>query len=228
MPFESLKFPKLIFETVSDYSGKIEVFQAGKTRSLAVDRYVQSINWDSPFVEKRVWGVLASLIQEKRPEAKSALILGLGGGTLCHLISKAMPKVQMVAIEIDKVMIDVAKEYFDLDSIPNLKIIRDDAFRVIAESEKYDIHKDSFDVVVMDIYSGGEYPELASSGTFFSGLKRLVRPGGLLVFNRIYFGSHQHEVDEFCNLLREVFGDVHKKTVPGRTNSDNVLIYVEV
>ena len=228
MVFEALQFPRRIHQTFSDYNERIEVFQAGKTRMLSVNDSVQSTNWDSPFVKNRVWGRLVSLVKERRPEARSALMLGLGGGTTCHLFSREMPKLQMVAVEIDKVMIDVAKDFFDLGSVSNLKVICADAFRVISEPEKFDLHKDSFDVLVVDFYCGDKYPELATSGSFFAGVKWLVRPGGLIMFNRIYFGHYQREADEFYDLIKNAYENVGKVTVPGRTNSDNVLIYAEV
>ncbi len=228
MVFENLQFPKRIYHTTSDYNERIEVFQAGKTRSLAVNNNVQSTNWDSPFAKKRVWGKMVDFVKEQCPEATSVLILGLGGGTECHLFSKEMPKLQMVVVEIDKVMIDVAKEFFDLDTIPNLKVICADAFRIISEPDKFDLHPSSFDVVIVDFYCGDKYPELATSGSFLVGIKRFVRPGGLIVFNRVYYGHHQRDVDEFYDLIKEAYGNVGNVAIPGRTNSDNILIYAEV
>ncbi len=228
MVFENLRFPKRIFHATSNYNERIEVFQIGKTRLLSVNNTAQSTNWDSPFVKKRIWGRLVDFVKEKRPNAKSILILGLGGGTICHLFSKEMPNTQMVVVEIDKVIIDIAKKFFDLDSVPNLKVICADAFRVISEPEKFNLHPNSFDVVVVDIYSGDKYPDLATTGSFFAGIKWFAKSSGLLIFNRVYFGHHQQQVDEFYDLIKNVYANVGKVMIPGRTNSDNLLIYAEV
>lgn len=227
MVFENLRLPKCIYQTTSNYNERIEVFQAGKTRSLCVNNTVQSTNWDSPSARGRVWGRLVSLVKEKCPEAKSVLLLGLGGGTVAHLFSKEMPGIEIVAAEIDAEIIDVAKKFFDLDTVPNLKVINADAFLVIAEPEKFNLPEKSFDVLIVDFYCGEEYPSLASSGSFLAGIKKLVKQGGLVIFNRVYFGYHQKQVDEFYDLIKMVYTNVDKVLIPGRTNSDNVLIYAQ-
>lgn len=227
MPFENLKFPKLLYKTTSDYNERIEVFQVGQTKRLSVNNVVQSISSNSPSVGNRIWGQMVELVAEQRPEARSILMFGLGGGTMAHLFAKKMPGINITAVEIDKVMVDVAQKFFDIDSIPNFKVITADALRVISEPENFDLDKDTFDVVITDIYCGDEYPDLGKHGTFFNGIKWFLRPGGLAVFNRIYMESHQHEVDIFVDVLNEVFTNVATSTVAGRSNSDNILIYGE-
>jgi spermidine synthase len=228
MVHSDIKSPELIHQTTSDYNERIEVFQTEKTRSLSVNGTVQSINWDAPSCKKRVWGQLVELVKKERSEAKYILLFGLGGGTMVHLFSRELPNVRVVAVEIDKVMIDVAKQFFDIDSLSNLSVINADALRVVSEPEKFDLHKDTFDVVIIDIYCGDQYPDLGRSRTFFSGIKWFLRIGGLAIFNRIYIQDHQNEADAFCDLVKEVYANVGTKSVAGRTNSDNRLIYGEV
>lgn len=226
--WDNIKLPKTIYQTSSQYSGNIEVWQVGQTTKLVAEGTVQSVNWDSPTAGKMVFGQVVELIKENEPNAKRVLILGLAGGAMQHLLTKAIPGIEIVSVEIDKVMVEVAKNYFHLDEIPNHKIIIDDACRVIVEPEEHGLTPQYFDVAVVDIYCGDKFPDLGRSGNFFASLKRMVCPGGLVIFNRIYLEDHQYEVDMFTEDLGEFFHDIDTRTIAGKTNSDNILIFGRV
>jgi len=112
-----------------------------------------------------------------------------------------------------------------LDDIPNHRIINDDAYRVVVEPDKFGLDAYSFDAVVADAFIGDKVSDLASSGNFLAALKRLVKPVGLVVFNRVYLHRHQDDVDNFVELLEEFFRNIESRTVAGHTNSDNLIIY---
>ncbi len=226
--FAGLKMPKVIYEADSQYNGKIQVVKQGEVLKLRVKEFNQSISHSSVNAKKMVWGQLVDLLKEQAPDFTSALILGLGGGTMQHYIAQAFPNVHMTSVEIDPVMIDVARKYFDLDTIPNHRVINEDACRVVIELAEFDLQKDSFDVAIVDIFIGDVFPDLGSSGNFLAALKSLVRPGGLVVFNRIYLQRYQDDVNNFIDLLENFFQNVDKKVVAGYTNSDNALIYGRV
>jgi spermidine synthase len=226
--FNGLQLPKRIFVDSSKYNEKIEVFQVGNNYRLSVNNIVQSINVDNPTVHKRVWGKLVKLVSDKEPNAQNILLLGLAGATMPHLFAQEMPNTKITAIEIDKKMIDVAKEFFDLDKIKNLNVINADAMLALSEPEEFDLKRNSFDVIIVDIYCGGDYPDLGKTGTFFEGLKRHAKPGALIVFNRIYITAYQNDVDTFIKSIEGIFSDVNTCTVAGRTNSDNMLISARV
>lgn len=226
--FEGLQLPKRIYKDSSGYNKKIEVFQMGDRRRLSVNSVVQSISINTPSVHKRVWGKLASLVAKEDPHAQNILLLGLGGGTIPSLLSEKLPEAHITAIEIDKKMIAVAKNFFGIERLKNLRVINADAMYVLSESKEFNLERNSFDVLIVDIYCGGEYPDLGKTGNFFEGLKRLVMPGGLVVFNRIYTTAHQSDVDTFIDLIENTFSNVKAFTVAGRTNSDNMLISARV
>jgi len=226
--FEGIKLPKTIYEVDSKYNGKISVIEVGQTRKLSVDGVVQSVNWDSPNASRQVWGRLVDNLHEQMPGLRSVLVLGLGGGSMHHLMSKKFPGIHITSVEIDKVMVDVAKKYFSLDDIPNHRIIVDDALKVIAVPEEFGISHNSFQAVIVDIFCGQKYPDLGASGNFFAGVKNLVIPGGLVVFNRIYLQHHQEEVDHFIDSLEGFFSSIKSVIIAGRTNSDNVIVFCRV
>jgi len=226
--FDGLNLPKTIYEVNSEFNGKIGVIEVGSTRKLSVGGVVQSVNWDSPNAGRQVWGRLVENLHEQTPNLKKVMVLGLGGGSVQHLLAKKFPEIHITSVEIDKTMVEVAKKYFKLEEIPNHRVIVSDALKVIAVPEEYGIPLNSFQAVIVDIFCGQKYPDLGSSGNFFAGVKNLVVPGGLVVFNRIYLERHQEEVNHFIESLEAFFTDIKSVIIAGRTNSDNVIIFCRV
>ena len=67
-------------------------------------------------------------------------------------------------------------------------------------------------------------PILVHLEHFLQVLKKIVKPGGLVLINRIYWDHHQYEVNLFIDNLEDHFTDVESIIVAGKTNSDYVLI----
>lgn len=226
--FDGLKMPKIIYETTSELNGRIRIVDVGSTRKMVVGNTIQSINPDSPACPKLYWGQMSDSIKERFADIQNILILGLGGGTLAHLLSRAYPDVDITSVEYDEVMIQLAKEYFYVDKIPNHKIIHEDALRIVIEPEENDITPSSLDLLIVDVLNGDKYPDLGKTGNFISAVKRLIRPGGHVVFSRIYTEFFQEEVNIFVDSLENYFTEVETEVVAGYTNSDNLLIFGKV
>lgn len=129
--------------------------------------------------------------------AEKVLILGLGCGTLAKILSEKYPKAKITGIEIDPVIVNLGKKYFDLDKIPNLEIITGDAFEFVKKE------KSQFDLVIVDLYLGQEFPKEAESDEFLNKLN------GLIVFNRLYYNSeHRKRADKFLLRVKEFFPEV--------------------
>lgn len=223
--YTALKIPQVIYSTESKYNGKIDVVEVGRTRKIKVNGIDQSLNWNSPVCEKLVWGKAVSLLKREEPELNSVLVLGLGGGTIQQLISRELPSAHVTSVEIDSVMVDIATKYFDLDKIPNHRVIVSDALRVVASPEEFELNKTSFNAAIVDIYIGEDYPDLGKSGNFIDAVRDMIVPGGLVVFNRIYTKHHHDDVDLFIEQVQDFLVDVRTEIVAGYTNSDNILVY---
>lgn len=133
----------------------------------------------------------------------NCLILGLGCGTLAQIISKKYPEAKITGIEIDPVMLSLGKKYFALDKIKNLKIIKEDAFLTIN-----DLRLAIYDLIIVDLYLGQEFPAEAEKEDFLNNFKKLLADKGRVIFNRLYFGSHQAKTDLFLAKLKQVFPQV--------------------
>ncbi len=225
--FSGIKLPQVIYETSSKYNETIKVLKAGEVLKLSVNNFVQSLSKNSKSADRLCWGQAVKILKEQSEgvDVANILILGLGGCTMQHKIRDQFPNAHLVSVEIDPVMVDIAKKYFELDSIDNHNIIVNDALRVVVEPEEHGLKQQSFDIVVVDTVLGDEFPDLVKSGNFLASVKRLIVPGGLILFNRIYLDDYQESVNTFVDYVQNFFDNVQTHVVAGYTNSDNILIY---
>lgn len=222
---QGLMAPKVIYSTDSEINGHIDVIQVGKTRKIKVDDIEQSLNWQAPSAKRLVWGQAVEVLKEEQPDLENILVLGLGGATVQHFIGREFPEAQIVSIDIDPAMLEIAQNYFELDAIKNHRVLIADACRVIVEPENFELEKKSFQAIYVDIFVGSQYPDLGKSGNFVAAVKEMALPGGLVIFNRIYTEHHQDEVNNFVDFVEGFLKDVETRVVAGYTNSDNILIY---
>ncbi len=226
--FTGLQAPKVIFEADSSYNGHVQVVEFGDIRRIVVDNIYQSVSHNAKSTSRLYWGKVVQILKENFVDLENLLLLGLGGGTLVHLISQQFPGVNITSVEIDQLMVDIANDYFSVAEIPNHRVIVGDAMRVVIEPHTFGLEEMMFNALIVDIYVGEKYPDLGKSGNFISAVKRLVRPGGLVIFNRIYSEAHQEDVNIFIDYVTGFFSNVKNLVVAGYTNSDNVLIYATV
>jgi len=144
--------------------------------------------------------------KQKPKKNKECLILGLGAGTLAKQMAQEFGGSRIVGIEKDPQVIRLGRKYFALGEIPNLKIVIDDAFENLKKQ------KTKFDLIIVDLYFGQEFPPEAESNKFFKDILKLIGPDGLVVFNRLYFNQEQRDqADEFVRQVAEFFPWVKTK-----------------
>lgn len=228
--FSGINLPETIYETSSKYNQNIRVLKIGEVLKLSVNNIVQSLSKNSKNATRLYWGEVVNVLKEQTQDnpPKMILILGMGGGTIPHLLRTAFPTAKLVSVEIDPVIVEIARKYFDLDSIPNHQVVIGDAFRFVVDPESYGFSKHQFDAIIVDVVFGDESSDLVSSGNFLGALKALSMPGSLIVFNRIYLKEYQDKVHCFMDLLEGFLPDFQTRIVAGYTNSDNILIYGKV
>ena len=119
-----------------------------------------------------IWKPVVTSIKQ---QVTSVLILGLATGTLANIIAKKYKGVKVTGVEIDPVMIEIGKKYFELDKIPNLKIVNIDA-------NKYKFEK--VDLILVDLYLGDTPPKFIYTEKF---LKKLRKFGTTVVINHLFY-----------------------------------------
>jgi spermidine synthase len=149
----------------------ILVAEDGGRRALIVDGAVQSV---APEDGHRGSGYWAAMIPNVKP--RRALILGLGAGTVAHLLTRRFGPVPIVAVDDDPETVEVARNEFGLN-LENLEIVIDDAFAFVECTSK------QFDLVLVDLYHGARPAGGMVSKPFLDGIRRLLGGRGQAVFN---------------------------------------------
>lgn len=136
---------------------------------------------------------------------RRALLLGLGGGTVAHLLARRCPKVQIVGVEREAMVLAVGREQFGLDDVRGLTIVEADAFEWAREQAE--TGEQRFDLIVMDLFDAGRLAPGALGTTFLRQIASLLEPEGVLSVNLMVTGrtpEQLHRLRRVFNITREL------------------------
>ena len=155
-------------------------------------------------------GVLAGFAIAPKP--KRILILGLGGGVLSNVLHEISPEAEIVSVDIDPVVVKLAKKYFNYKE--NNKVstqIKDGRVyvkRALLKNEK-------FDWVILDAFNGDYIPEHLMTKEFLQEVKELLNPGGIVSANTF---STSKLYDYESVTYQQVFGKLFTYQAPTKGN----------
>ncbi len=124
---------------------RYEVRSAGASVRLYSNGVLHSqYNKNTP-INGAIWDLLLLPGFFLKAKPKRILVLGLGGGSIVHLLSLFFPDSKIVCIELDAEHIHISKEYF---SIPqkNTQVIEGDAYQYLQS------YKTPFDWIIDDVF----------------------------------------------------------------------------
>ncbi len=124
-----------------------------------------------------------------------ALILGLGGGTLAHLLARRFEDVRITGIDDDPEVIAFARRHFALDVLGNMIVLIEDAVGYVAHC------REQFDYVAVDLFRGHEFLRASLSRPFLRNLKRVAGPQGHIAFNLFNDRRSASYVSRICRIL---------------------------
>lgn len=117
------------------------------------------------------------MIMSRRP--RNILIIGGGTCTFATAAHRLFPDLAIHVIEIDKLLIDLAYDFFELPRSPRLRLIVDDAVHYLATTSE------QYDMIIIDAFFGYAVPPpLLRTDTIRHYYRHLVR-GGVVAINII-------------------------------------------
>ena len=134
---------------------------------------------------------------------RTALLLGGGAFTMAEYMARQLPNAQIDVVEIDPGLENISRQYFGYQSLPNVKLIFNDARTYIQHTDR------RYDVVLIDVYNGGEIPYSLLTAEYGNELARIVREDGLVVANLIAGLNNTP-----CRELFAAFDVVYRRTWP--------------
>lgn len=135
-------------------------------------------------------------------DPKRILIIGLGGGTLPSFLHKHYPAAVIDAVDIDPVVVDVARRYFGFRDDALMKGHVGDGRRFVEEVRQ------PYDMIFLDAYGSDSVPEHLATEEFLRAVRRAVKPDGIVVGN-IWGRGHNRLYDTMVRTYQEVFDELY-------------------
>jgi spermidine synthase len=112
------------------------------------------------------------------PPPRSALLLGLGGGSLAKFMYRTLPETRLRIVEIKPEVVEVARSYFGLPAeCSRLSITIGDGARLVGPG------LEKTDVLLVDAYDGRSLAASLSTDAFFQAAGQSLSPSGVLAMN---------------------------------------------
>ncbi len=148
-------------------------------------------------------------------EPHDALIVGLAGGTSARSLLDTWPGRGIDGVEIDPVVLDLARTYFALDD-PRLSAVAEDGRYFLETTDR------RYDLIALDAYRQPYIPFHLATTEFFELVDRHLNEHGVVVVN---VGRSERDfrlVDALSSTLSAVFRSVWLVDVQGY---DNTMVF---
>ena len=201
-------FPITLLRKSSTVSGLLSV------TLLSGKRLLNTPNTDYSFgsLQRILRFGLQKIGFERIQKQKNILVLGLAAGSVVEtLVEEVKFRGQIHGVDIDKDVIEIGRQYFNLDKIKNLHIFLTDAQDYIKTTPI------KYDSVIVDIFQDDQMPAFLFAPAFFSQLKKILNKKGVILFNTIVktkaeaqrnqnfiqFFSDQYHIDRYPKVEEE-------------------------
>ena len=119
-------------------------------------------------------GYWEAMLPEGRPE--SALVLGLGGGTIALLLRDRLGVGKQVCVDESAAMLRLAENEFGVSG-PEIQLVQADAFGYVHTCEQ------RFDFIAVDLYHENRLARGVLALPFLRALAARLQPGGTVAYN---------------------------------------------
>ncbi len=157
--------------------------------------------------------MLAALIFN--PQAESCLVLGLGGGSIPRMMLAARPQIEVDAVEIDPVVVELSEKYFHIRTLPRLAIHLEDAATFLQRCTS------RYGIVLVDTYVGERFPDQCATPDFIRNARKCMLDEGVLAIN--WLSEDAPMGHDLIRNLKTFIGPVWQ--LPG-LESRNILYFV--
>lgn len=180
----------------SEISGNLDITLHRGEWKLSTDNAIYSYGryYTSYAIAFRQLGITS------RP-VHSVLIMGCGIGSVARLLEKHPVIKHITALDIDPVMIDLAKKYWPEKLLDKTVFVVEDAAKWVRDANDF-----RFDLLIADIFIDDVTPSEFLDAVFLSGLKKLLSKHGLLLFSKIHY-THEQQLanNKFKKIFLSVF-----------------------
>lgn len=160
----------------SPYNPELHVSLSRGRLQLSADQAIYS--YDDLYANFRL--AFERLDINRVPDGSHVLLLGLGLGSIPYMLEKKFRRnYHYTAVEIDEVIIELASDYMLPQLQSPIEVVCANALAYV------ELIDDTFDMICMDIFQDADVPAEFETEAFLRQLLERLRPGGILLFNRL-------------------------------------------
>jgi len=145
------------------------------------------------------------------PEPKRVLVVGLGGGSIPSFLHKHYPKTRVDAVEIDPVVVEVAKQFFGLNEDETLKTYVQDGRQFIEE------RPNTYDIIFLDAFGSESIPYHLATREFLQAVRRSITAQGVVLAD-VWGPGANRLYPSMVRTYQEVFDELYVLEVQGSAN----------
>jgi spermidine synthase len=145
------------------------------------------------------------------PEPKRVLVVGLGGGTIPSFLHKHYPLTRIDAVDIDPVVVEVAKQFFGFSEDATLKAYVQDGRQFIEE------RVNAYDVIFLDAFGSENIPYHLATREFLEAVRRSITAQGIVLAD-VWSRDLNPLYDSMVRTYQEVFDELYILHVRGSGN----------
>jgi spermidine synthase len=133
---------------------------------------------------------------------KRVCIIGLGAGTVPREMTAVYGPIPIDGVEIDGTIVDLARQYFDMNE-PNLHVIVQDGRYFLRTTSQH------YDEIGIDAYQQPYVPFQLTTAEFFQEVRARLTPDGVAVINAGRTDTDFRLVEALAQTMRAVFPNVY-------------------
>jgi len=158
----------------------VNVTDYGYIRVLRFTRNRQSSMYiDAPFETDFEYPGYFHITMAIKPDAAWTLVIGLGGGTVVKRMWRDYPGMRIDAVELDPMVVDVARRFFELPDDERIRVHTDDG-RAFLET-----CTGGYDIALIDAFDEDRVPRPLTTEEFMRALRDRLSPDGAVAYNFI-------------------------------------------
>ena len=209
---------RVLFEADSVYH-HIVVAEDDEARYLRFDRAFQSgmllrSTYESPFLYPAYAHLALIFRPQANPSTRSArsgstervLVVGLGGGSIPKRFWRDYPDMAIEVAELDPMVVEVAKRFFEVREDPRLRIVVQDGRQFLLRSAR------KYDIIILDAYFAESIPFPLTTVEFYRLVKSRLEPGGVVISNVI--GALEGPRSQLFRAMYKTHGQVFPGLYP--------------
>jgi spermidine synthase len=196
---------RVLYQARSEFNGNVTVEQDSRgIRSLVFDdgatQSCMDVRSPNRLVLPYTRAIMSSLAFH--PEPRRILIVGVGGGTMPMFLHRTYPELIIDNVDIDPVVVKVAREFFGLVENDKVRIHIGDGRKFIQTTEN------RYDIIFLDAYGADSIPYSLATRQFLEAVRAKLAPGGIVVSN-VWSQLHNRLYWSMLKTYQTVFDEVH-------------------